>query len=85
MLMINLTGLAPLAYHLVDVDDGATLVFRDASNACVGRVHPANPGAADDLWMAELGHLRVLTPYLSREGALGAVCAYAEANPQLAA
>ena len=84
ILMINLSGLAPVAYHLIDVDDGATLILRDTSNACVGRIHPATRDAADDLWTAELGQLRVLAPYPSRDDALGAVCAYAENNPEVA-
>jgi hypothetical protein len=80
--MSSLTGPGRSSYHFVDADDGVTLVFRTRSNACVGRVYHAT--ARGDLWTAELGRLRVLTPYSSREEALGAVCAYADKNPQLA-
>jgi hypothetical protein len=74
---------APLGYHLDELPNGITLVLRNGSNACVGRLHPANP-AGDDLWAAEFGPLKVMTPYTSREEALRAICAYADRNPHLA-
>ena len=84
MPLINLPGLEQYAYHLVDGQDGVTLILRDGSNACVGRIHPARPDASDNSWTAELGQLKVMTPFPSREEALETVCAYADTNPQLA-
>jgi hypothetical protein len=81
--MIELAGLTRSGYHLDDHADGLTLVMRDGSNVCVGRVKPAKPHAGDNLWVAELGRLRVMRPYASREAAIAAVCAYADKNPQL--
>jgi hypothetical protein len=82
--MINIAGLTRSGYHLQDRADGVTLVIRDDSNACVGRVRPARSDAGNDLWAAELGRIRVMKPYASREAAIAAVCAYADKNPQLA-
>jgi hypothetical protein len=81
--MINGTTLAQAGYYVDDVTDGMTLVRRDGSGACVGRLYRAKPDPRSDLWLAELGRLRVMTPYPSRGAAIAAVCAYAEENPQL--
>jgi hypothetical protein len=82
--MIDIPHLAQSSYHLEDLVDGAIRVLRDGSNACVGQIHPAMTGAADDLWLVELGQAKVMVPYPSRGAALAAVCAYADKNPQLA-
>ena len=84
MPVINIAGLTRSGYHLDDRDDGVTLVLRDGSNACVGRVRPAKPDGGGDPWEAELGRIRVMRPYPSRVAAIADVCAYADKNPQLA-
>jgi hypothetical protein len=61
-----------------------TLVRRDSSGLGVGRIYPVGEAHRDGAWMAELGHLRVLTPYPSLHSAVEAICAYADANPQIA-
>jgi hypothetical protein len=82
--MVNSTGLAQSGYYLDDTTDGMTLVRRHGSDTCVGRLHRAEPGPETDRWLADLGQLRVMTPYASRGAAVAAVCAYADMNPQLA-
>jgi hypothetical protein len=74
----------PFAYHFDDLPDRmVTLVFRDGTDACVGRVY-SKPDDGADRWMAELGKAMVMTPFPSRDEALAAVCAYADRNPHLA-
>jgi hypothetical protein len=79
--MINGTSRARAGYYLDDVADGMTLVRRDPSGACVGRLYRAEPDPGSDLWLAELGLLRVMTPYPSRDAAVAAICAFADENP----
>lgn len=81
--MIFVTSHQPRGYHLDDRDAGVTLVRRNNSDACVGRVYPVDGPRSDGAWMAEMGHMRVMAPYTSLRSAVLAICIYADANPQI--
>ena len=80
--MADVSNPGPAGYHLDERSPGISLVRRAASGMYVGRVYETGD-AHRGRWVAELGPLKVVTPYPSRQSAIAAVCAYADANPDL--